>query len=150
MNSYRSPNPSPTHTTTTAKHSKALGFEYEQIAANYLSKQGLYLIDMNFTSRFGEIDLIMTHRDTLVFIEIKFRKYAHYGTGLESITRRKQKKIITTAHHYLNRMKQFQGMAARFDVLAIEPQPSPNSPETPYQFHWIENAFDLAGGFSCL
>ncbi len=132
-------------------HSQSLGKTYEQVAMAYLSQQGLQLMQHNFTSRFGEIDLIMKQKDVLVFVEVKFRSYNDFGSGLESITFRKQKKLITTAHHFLNRYRQYQNAPCRFDVLAIKPRDNnTNATLEDYHFDWIENAFDLGHCFSCL
>lgn len=128
---------------------------FEAIAIRYLTKQGLLLIEQNFTSRFGELDLIMQSANELIFIEVKFRSYTDFGSGLESITYRKQKKIIMAAKHFLNRHQQFQQRPTRFDVIAIQPkhslsaQPHLQALEA-FKFDWIINAFDIGDCFSCL
>ena len=139
------------HTKPSKPHSKTLGQAYEKVALAYLQQQGMHLMHQNFTSRFGEIDLIMKQKQVLVFIEVKFRSYNDFGSGLESITFRKQKKLITTAHHFLNRYRQHQELPCRFDVLAIKPKnPLSESELSDFHFDWIENAFDLGDCFSSL
>ena len=73
----------------------------EEIACSHLKKNGLTLIDKNFYSRYGEVDLIMQDQETLVFIEVRYRKNLDYGGALESIKQGKQKKIQTTTLYYI-------------------------------------------------
>ena len=109
----------------------SLGAKAERDALIYLQKQGLSLICQNYYCRFGEIDIIMHDQDTLVFIEVRYRKNNNFGGALASITKRKQDKIIKTARHYLAQLDDIP--YCRFDVIAIEQQS--NDPL------WIENAF---------
>lgn len=107
------------------------GVKSERQALHYLQAQGLSLICQNYYCRFGEIDLIMQDHDTLVFIEVRYRKNNDFGGGLASITKRKQDKIIKTAKHYLAQLD--NEPYCRFDAIAIEQKP--NAPL------WIKNAF---------
>ncbi|MDH5357823.1 MAG: YraN family protein [Gammaproteobacteria bacterium] len=75
------------------------GAQAEQMALTYLEQQGLSVIDQNYHSRRAEIDLIMVDKDTLVFIEVRFRKSEKYGSALESVNYQKQTRIIRTATH---------------------------------------------------
>ena len=111
--------------------SNSQGAKYEKQALSYLQEQGLSLICQNYYCRFGEIDLIMLDQDTLVFIEVRYRKNSDFGGALASITKRKQDKIIKTAKHYLARLE--DEPYCRFDVIAIDQQA--NTPQ------WIQNAF---------
>lgn len=106
------------------------GVEAENAALEYLQDQGLQLIERNFQCRSGEIDLIMQESDSLVFVEVRYRKSNQFGGAAASITQAKQTKIIKTAQYYLLRYRHQPAM--RFDVIAIEGQSSPN---------WIKNAF---------
>ncbi len=105
----------------------------EQLACNYLNQQGLSLIEKNFHSRQGEIDLIMQHRDTLVFVEVRYRKNQDFGGAVASITPQKQRRIRHTALYYMQ--KKGREFNARFDVIAMTG--NPDSPE----INWIQNAF---------
>lgn len=95
---------------------KMIGSSAETKALEYLQKQGLVLIQHNFYSRFGEIDLIMQDLDTTVFIEVKNRATG-INSALESITRQKQNRLIRTAQYYL--MKLGKEINCRFDAVAI-------------------------------
>ncbi len=114
------------------------GKQAEALACHYLQKQQLTLIDQNYHCRRGEIDLIMQDHQTLVFIEVRYRKNARFGSALESVDLRKQVKIITTAEHYLLQTDH-QYHDYRFDVIAIMPVQE----NTQQEITWIKNAFQL-------
>lgn len=114
---------------------RAHGQTVEQAACRYLQQQGLAWIESNFNSRGGEIDLVMSDKDTLVFVEVRFRKTDFFGSPLESITVSKQKKLLRTAQLYLLVHRQWQNRPCRFDVVAARPG------ESGLQFEWIQNAF---------
>ncbi len=114
------------------------GKQAEELACLYLQKQHLKLITQNYHCRRGEIDLIMQDQHTLVFVEVRYRKNARFGSALESVDHRKQAKIITTAEHYLLQNKQPYS-DYRFDIVAIMPSPNKVDPE----ITWLKNAFQL-------
>ena len=116
--------------------SKNIGDNAEQLACHYLQQQGLTLITQNYHCRRGEIDLIMQDQHTLVFIEVRYRKTVTFGSALESVTQRKQAKIITTAEYYLAQ-NQHDFSSYRFDVIAITPKQ--NIPD----ITWVKDAFQL-------
>ena len=109
----------------------------EEIACSHLKKNGLTLIDKNFYSRYGEVDLIMQDQETLVFIEVRYRKNLDYGGALESITPGKQKKIQTTALYYMQ--KKGGEVNTRFDVVSLTGN-NINNPNN-ISIEWIQNAF---------
>ena len=106
------------------------GAEIELLVCDYLLSKGLQLLQRNFLSRYGEIDLIMQDDDTVVFIEVRYRKNSHYGGAAASVTRTKQQRIIKTARYYQQYRAQ---QSMRFDVVAVE--------GTPPRIEWIKNAF---------
>ena len=98
-------------------YSKVTGQQAEKLALKYLLQQHVKLIQRNFYSRFGEIDLIMQDQDTLIFVEVKQRK-SGINTALESITIHKQKKLIKTAQYYL--LKCGRQINCRFDAVVLD------------------------------
>lgn len=110
------------------------GDDAETRAQRYLEEQGLRTLERNYLCRAGEIDIIMQQRDTLVFVEVRYRKHARFGSAAESVTLAKQKKIIRAANHWLSRHKRHNN-PCRFDVLAIT-----GEGETP-RIEWITDAF---------
>lgn len=116
------------------------GEQAEQTAKEFLIAQGLIFVQQNFHSRFGEIDLIMKDNDTLVFIEVKYRKNALFGGAVAAISTKKQQKIIKTTAIYL----QQQGLneyntPCRFDVIAIEGNITALNK---LPINWLKNAFN--------
>jgi putative endonuclease len=120
------------YTQTTGKHA-------EDLACQYLHAQGLQLLERNFTTRFGEIDLIMRDRDTTVFVEVRYRRHSDVVDPLSSIDLRKQRKLIRTAQVYLQQQPQPDLAPARFDVIAV----TEHSVQANIQ--WIKNAFEAQG-----
>ncbi|WP_051081547.1 YraN family protein [Thiofilum flexile] len=106
------------------------GQQAEEQALVYLQQQGLTLRERNFRCKTGEIDLIMQHGETVVFVEVKYRRSTQYGGALLSISARQQQRIIKTASYYL--MRQAPYAQARFDVIALEGENN---------LHWLPNAF---------
>ncbi len=114
------------------------GEDAESAACAFLKKQGLKLVATNFHSRFGEIDIIMLDKNTLVFVEVRFRRNSHFGGGLESITAAKQLKLRKTAELYLQQNSRYKN--ARFDVVSMSKN-TQTAADSLYTFNWIENAF---------
>lgn len=95
-----------------------MGKRGEALAWNYLRKQGYFLLEKNFRTRFGEIDIIARKQGVVVFIEIKTRRDTSFGFPEEAVDARKQAKMIRCAQAYL----QARGMEerpVRFDVLSV-------------------------------
>jgi len=77
------------------------GLAAEKIAATFLTNSGLKLVAQNYHCRYGEIDLIMQEANTLVFIEVRLRSNRQFGGAGDSITAKKQQKLIAAAQHFL-------------------------------------------------
>ena len=119
-----------------AKH-LITGKSAEKAACQYLKKLNFKLIEKNYRCRFGEIDIIMLDKQSLVFIEVRFRKNKNYGSGAESVTIGKQKKLINTASHYLQNHPESARYSTRFDVISISEEPTLSC----NKIEWIRNAF---------
>jgi len=78
----------------------SLGEVYETIACTHLQAAGLSLLTRNFSTRFGELDLVMRDRDVLVFVEVRYRARSRFGNGAESITAAKRARLTTAAEQY--------------------------------------------------
>ena len=74
----------------------------EKLAAEYLVKQGLSILQTRFKSRHGEIDIIARDKDTLCFIEVKYRPNGRLGCGLESVTLEKRRRMKNAVQAYLS------------------------------------------------
>ena len=119
--------------------SKVLGKIGECMAQKYLKSKGFNILNNNYSSRYGEIDIIATKDDCLVFVEVKFRKKNSIVTGLESVDKRKQSKITKTALVYLSKFN--KDVDTRFDVIEITDQNSEKV--SAGSIIHIENAFCL-------
>ncbi|MGD1969283.1 MAG: YraN family protein [Desulfobacterales bacterium] len=113
------------------------GEQGEALAVQLLKKAGYKIIETNYRTRLGEIDIIAKEKDTLVFVEVKSRRSVHFGSPKWAITPKKQKKISMVALHYLKATNQ-SSARARFDVVAVM-----SNRDKP-QVDIIKNAFDLA------
>jgi len=116
--------------------SQDIGAQAEDLALKYLQQQGLSVVNRNYHCRRGEIDLIMVDTNTLVFIEVRYRKSATFGSALESVNHTKQKRIIHTAQLYLQQQTSSLNNY-RFDVIAI------SSNQSKPEITWIKDAFQL-------
>ena len=80
----------------------------EEYARRLMQKQGYLILDANYYSRFGEIDIIATDRQYIVFVEVKTRDANCKGEPVELVTAVKQKKIVQTALLYLQEHTELQ------------------------------------------
>ena len=79
------------------KSTKDSGQQGEDIALAFLLKKGFKLIQRNFRSRAGEIDLIMQNENSLIFVEVRYRSSNKFGGALYSVDKKKQSKLIKCA-----------------------------------------------------
>ena len=100
----------------------------EDLALQYLQRQGLSLLQRNFRCKGGEIDLVMQDRSGLVFVEVRKRASSAFGGAAASVTARKQARLILAAQLFLLRYR--TPPACRFDVIAIDGD----------RLSWITNA----------
>lgn len=110
------------------------GREAEQQALEHLRAQGLSLLAQNWLCKRGELDLVMLDGDTVVFVEVRYRKNTQWGGALASIDERKRQKLIFAAQYFLQRESRWADSPCRFDVVAIDRHPD--------QLNWLQNAFD--------
>jgi putative endonuclease len=113
----------------------ARGRRYEEAAEHFLLDQGLRTLAKNFRCRAGEIDLVMSDRGTLAFVEVRYRARGALVSPLETITPAKQRRIATTAAAFLQTHPEFATKPCRFDAIAIE------GDGDALLFDWIKDAF---------
>jgi len=121
--------------TSTGKNSYLRGRWAEQTALEFLLHEKLKLLERNFRSVFGEIDLIMQDQNIISFIEVRYRSDNHFHTALESINERKCKRIIITSQQYLTQNRTVSHLDCRFDVVVL------SGPQENSTIKWIKNAF---------
>jgi putative endonuclease len=110
-----------------------LGLWGEEIAGKFLIEQGYTLLEKNFRTPYGEIDIIVSNGSQLVFVEVKTRRSASYGAPELAVDENKLRHLIESAQHYIvekNVMKDWQ-----IDVIAIQINHSQD-----YEIKWFKNA----------
>lgn len=100
-------------------NNQGTGKQGEIIAVDFLKKNKYKIIEQNFRSRWGEIDIIGYNEKTICFIEVKTRTNTEFGRPEESVTRAKQLQIIRTARYFIKRKKIPDNIPCRFDVISI-------------------------------
>ncbi|MDB3869534.1 YraN family protein [Candidatus Thioglobus sp.] len=117
---------------------RQVGNQAEDIALKHLIQQGLTLIEQNYLTKVGEIDIIMLDKSeqVLVFVEVRYRKNMLFGSATDTVTSSKQTKIIRSAQRYLQQHDEFDEYICRFDVVGVE-----SDLKYP-KINWIKDAFD--------
>ncbi len=95
-----------------------LGKTGEQVAREYLIKNGYRLLVSNFRCRQGEIDIIAIDKNELVFIEVKTRKNKHYGNPIDAVDKKKQQHILNASKYFIY-IHNLENRNIRFDVIEI-------------------------------
>lgn len=114
---------------------KLLGRSGEDRAARFLVSRGYRILERNYSTRSGEIDLIALHQGTVAFIEVKTRSNDAFGAPELAVNQRKQRRMIKAALGYI-KFKKLHQVPCRFDVVAIN-----NANEQ--QLELIQNAFEM-------
>jgi putative endonuclease len=94
----------------------------EEAAAIFLEQKGLKILERNFRFRKGEVDIVALEGETLVFVEVK--AWSAYGIDAleQGLDKKKQRRIIETAKHFLSIYRDYRYMAVRFDVVFVSPR----------------------------
>lgn len=101
------------------------------MASLFLEKQGIDILDRNFYTRHGEIDIVGKDKEYLVFFEVKYRRDDYYGDPLEAVSFPKQKRIRNAARVYLYLNHYPEATYIRFDCIGIKGS----------DITWIKSAF---------
>jgi putative endonuclease len=115
---------------------RATGDPFERRACVQLESAGLKLLARNYTTRHGELDLVMREGDTIVFVEVRYRKSASHGDAATSVTASKQAKLILAAQHWLAAHPRHARHACRFDVVSYD------GPADAIRHEWLRGAFE--------
>lgn len=103
----------------------------ESLAAAFLEREGLKILERNYRCRFGEIDLVAASGAALVFVEVRARQSEAFGGAAGSITAAKRRRIVAAARHYL--AKHRVNRACRFDVVLVR--------GSRQEIEWLADAF---------
>lgn len=112
---------------------RRIGTFYEELACEYLQKQGIIILKKNYRCKTGEIDIIGKDKNCVVFFEVKYRKNDDFGHALLSVDAKKQNKICRCAAIYC--MQNAFVQEFRYDVIGISDT----------KIEWIKNAFSHRG-----
>ncbi len=112
-----------------------VGQRAEARAEQHLHASGLQTVAKNYRTVFGEVDLIMRDADTLVFVEVRYRKTARFVSPGETVDTAKQRRLCRTAEHFLQHHARYAEMLCRFDVVSIVGSAKSQKLE------WITDAF---------
>jgi TIGR00252 family protein len=99
---------------------RTVGAQTEERAARYLEKQGYALVARNYRCYCGEIDIVAEDGGAVVFIEVKYRRTAEYGTPEQAVDAHKQARIRRAAMCFLKEQGFSDDTAMRFDVIAMD------------------------------
>ena len=116
-------------------HTRARGAGVEAAAREFLIGQGLRAVAANANYRFGELDLVMLDGDTLVFVEVRYRRSSGFGGGAASVDAGKRRKLVKAAQAFLLAHRRHADATCRFDV--IDASGDPAAP----MFNWLRDAF---------
>lgn len=128
---------------------ETLGKWAETQAGGLLQAAGFSVLERNYYSRYGEIDLIALGNMQLIFVEVKARALSRYACSVETITSVKQVKVIKTALVYLQANPGLLEYDLRFDVICFDfyrkfaKSVQYDFSSFSYDWQWIESAFDV-------
>lgn len=113
-----------------------LGSSGEALASNFLEKKGYVILEKNYTTPLGEIDIIAKDNGIIVFIEVKTRANDSFGYPFQAVNARKRSKLKKIALLYMKRLR--EEVPARFDILSIQIHA-----EGTHSIHHITDAFEV-------
>jgi len=116
----------------------AFGAHGEAVASAALARRGYRIVERNYRSRWGELDVVAYDGDTLVFVEVKARRGAQFGEPAFAVDRRKQRRLVRLAQQYLLRRRLGEPLC-RFDIVVVDERL-----EGPPRVDVITNAFDAS------
>lgn len=116
---------------------RLLGQRGERQAERFLRARGLRTVSRNWRCRHGELDLVATDGESLIFVEVRLRSPRGFGGGADSVHAGKQQRLIRAASMYLAEHPDWQQRPCRFDVVAIDGESD--------RLDWIVDAFQADG-----
>lgn len=101
-------------------NNKKTGNDGEERAAKFLQHAGYRVLERNYRSRYGEVDIIVCKEDTVAFVEVKTWPRGDFFSLAKAVDGRKQKRIIKTAKRFLAEHRQYNDCYVRFDLIALD------------------------------
>ena len=115
---------------------RTVGSDAERLATEFLKRQGLVPITKNFRCRLGEIDLIASDGNAIVFVEVRYRAHNRFSRAGLTVDIHKQRKLIRTAALFITARPRYSNCVMRFDVVAIDADERGEK-----TIDWIKDAF---------
>lgn len=112
---------------------KSTGNYGEDLAANYLKKRGFRIIERNFKTKLGEIDILARQKSDIVIVEVKTKSGSNFGEGFEMVNFRKRRKLLLLAKSL---QQKYSNHTIRIDVVSIDMS------KTPPEIRHFENAVE--------
>ena len=106
------------------KARQEFGLRGEDLACEAIEKRGYAVVARRYRTRAGELDIVATHREYVVFIEVKARRDGSFGDPEEAVTDQKQQRLVWMATDYLARHG-LHNVACRFDVVGVNTETDP-------------------------
>jgi len=122
---------------------KILGGNGENLAEIFLKKHGYRILDRNYRTPFGELDIVASQDDAIAFIEVKTRRSHTCGNPLDSITWKKKLSLTKSALFYLGQT-QYRFSTYRFDAVSIIMNSTDDN-----KIEIVKNAFDIDSKYYC-
>ena len=98
---------------------KQLGALGEAHSCEYLINQGYEILERNYRTKFGEMDIVARKGDTVVFVEVKTRRSTGFGLPREAVNTRKQMNYYRLGEYYIQAHRQLKDVNYRFDVMEV-------------------------------
>jgi putative endonuclease len=117
---------------------RARGDAAEADACVHLQQHGLRLLARNVSYRFGELDLVMDHAGTIVFVEVRLRRAGPFGDGALSVDAHKRRRLVLAARAWLGGRPWLADAPCRFDVVSLA-----QAANGAQALHWLRDAFRL-------
>ncbi len=114
---------------------RARGAQVEAAARDHLVAAGLQALAANAQARHGELDLVMRDGDTVVFVEVRYRRSAAFGGGFASVDAGKRRRLVLAARQFLATHRELRDAPCRFDV--VDASGDPAAP----RLRWLRDAF---------
>jgi len=111
---------------------RSVGSDKEDLVSMFLERNNIKILDRNFKTDRGEIDIIGSDNEYIVFFEVKYRKSAEHGNPLEAVTKAKIRRIVNASKVYLYQNHYSDDTYVRYDCIGVLDS----------EITWIKNAFD--------
>lgn len=116
---------------------KTLGAAAEAAACAHLEAAGLHRLAHHVNYRFGELDWVMREGDTVVFVEVRYRRDDRFGGAAGSVDLRKRRRLVLAARAWLASQARLNDAPCRFDVVTVQ------GGGAAFDCEWIRGAFTL-------